>query len=78
MPLYSFRNTKTNEEFTLHISYDDKVKFLEENPDVQSIITRAPSLGDAVRLGIVKPDEGFRDRLREIKSSHHGSNINIR
>lgn len=77
MPLYSFRNTETNEEFTLLISYAEKGRYLSENSNIQSIITRAPAIGDAVRLGKVKPDEGFRDRLREIKKAHIGSTIDV-
>jgi putative FmdB family regulatory protein len=34
-----------------------------------------PSFGDPVRLGITRPDEGFRDVLREIHSKNHGSLI---
>jgi hypothetical protein len=28
-------------------------------------------------MGMRKPDDGFRDRLKEIKSSHAGSTMNI-
>lgn len=35
----------------------------------------APSIGDAVRLGIRRPDEGFKDVLRKIHDSNPGSNI---
>ena len=34
-------------------------------------------LADPISLGIKKPDEGFRDRLRDIKRTHPGSKMNI-
>tara|TARA_Y100000004_G_scaffold125812_1_gene141546 strand:- start:1283 stop:1534 length:252 start_codon:yes stop_codon:yes gene_type:complete len=36
----------------------------------------APGMADAARIGMKKPDAGFRDRLKEIKKAHRGSNIN--
>lgn len=35
----------------------------------------APSIGDAVRLGIRRPDEGFKDVLRKIHDANPQSNI---
>ena len=37
--------------------------------------TTAPSIGDSVRLGIRRPDEGFKDVLRKIDSTVPGSII---
>jgi hypothetical protein len=76
MPIYSFLNTETNEEFEEIMSYDDKLKFLEENPHIQSIITKALAIGDDYRLGRHKPDDAFRDHLKHIQSKHAGSTIN--
>ena len=36
MPTYEFKNKDTDEVFEKIMSYDDKVKFLEENPNIQS------------------------------------------
>ena len=36
MPTYEFRNKKTGEVFEKFFSYDNKVNFLEQNPDVVS------------------------------------------
>lgn len=78
MPLYSFRDTNTSETFDRMMSYDSKLKFLEENPHIESIITSAPALGDSVRLGLRKPDQGFRDVLNNMKTnkSYSGNKIN--
>ena len=37
---------------------------------------RAASIGDAVRLGIRRPDEGFKDVLREVHKNTPGSDVN--
>ena len=78
MPLYRFRNKKTRREWEVSMSMREREEYLAENDDVESIITRAPSIGDPIRMGITRPDESFRDRLREIKNAHHGSTIDIR
>ena len=78
MPLYSFRDNTTQETFDRMMPYDDKLKFLEENPNLESIITSAPAIGDSVRLGLKKPDQGFRDVLKNMKSNkaYSGNKIN--
>ena len=78
MPIYSFRDKNTQETFDRQMSWDDKVTFLEENPHLESIITSAPSIGDSVRLGLRKPDQGFRDVLKNMKSNktYSGNKIN--
>lgn len=37
----------------------------------------APVLGDSVKLGIRKPDDAFKDKLKDIKRKHRGSTINV-
>ena len=78
MPTYSFRDNNTQETFDRMMSYDDKHKFLEENPHLDPIINSAPALGDSVRLGLKKPDQGFRDVLRNMKANkaYSGNKIN--
>ena len=36
-----------------------------------------PIVGDPWRFAGKKPDEGFRDRLREMKKHHRGNSINV-
>jgi hypothetical protein len=78
MPSYSFRNVITDTEFDLFLSMSDKDKYLEENKGIViQIITKAPGFGDPVSLGVKKPDQGFRDVLREIKKAHpRGGGVN--
>jgi len=77
MPTYSFRDKNTQEAFDKIMSYAQKVEFLEENPHLESIITSAPGLGDPVRLGLRKPDQGLRDVLKTMKSNKAYTNNKI-
>ena len=70
MPSYSFKNLNTGEEWTDIMSNSEREEFLRDNPQVQQQLTSAPALGDSIRLGLRKPDNGFRDRLKEIKKAH--------
>jgi hypothetical protein len=76
MPTYDFENSKTEERFTKLMSYADKLQYLEDNPDIKSIILSAPSVGDNTRSGSTKPDNGFRDVLKEVQKAHPINNIN--
>jgi hypothetical protein len=76
MPTYTFENTNTNDlvEVTMKIAELDQFKL--DNPHLSQRIVRPPSLGDAHRLGLKKPDDGFRDVLRNVKHHHKRNNIN--
>lgn len=78
MPNYSFRNIIDGTEYDLDMTMSEREQYLKDNKEtVIQIIARAPSLGDSVKLGIRKPDQGFRDVLREIKKAHpRGGGVN--
>lgn len=76
MPTYTFKDTNTGKEKTVMMTIAERTKYLEDNPHIQQLIVSAPGIGDPIRLGIVKPDSGFIDRVKEIKDSHYGSTIN--
>lgn len=67
MPTYSFRNEKTGEEFTEFMSISDREKFLSENAHITQLVNGAPLISSGVNL---KPDQGFRDLLKEMKKKH--------
>ena len=73
MPTYNFRNINTNEEFEISMKIADLDAYKDENPHLQQFIKSPPSIGDAMRLGLKKPDDGFRDVLKNVKSHHGGS-----
>lgn len=78
MPLYSFQNTETNEIVEMIMKIDDREVWLSKNPEWTQIITKAPALGDSVRLGIRRSDNEFNDVLKNIKSHHLHSTIETR
>jgi hypothetical protein len=69
MPTYTFINKETGEETTEYLSISDLDKFCKKNKHLEQVIG-APAIGDTVRLGLKKPDNAFRDHLKEIKKKH--------
>ena len=69
MPLYSFRNNETGEEYDLMMKYSDKVQYLENHPEIESIISGAPGLvkGTGDRT---KPPSGFKEVLSRISEAN--------
>ena len=74
MPTYTYRNINTGEVFDKMMKIADKEQFLLDNPDLESIIG-APAMGDSVRLGIRRPDNGFREVLSKISDAKYKSNL---
>jgi len=74
MPTYSFRNNQTGEEFDdiMPISKLDQYKI--DNPHLTQLLG-TPPLGDPVRLGMKKPDDTFRDLLKQIKKNNDSKRI---
>jgi hypothetical protein len=70
MPSYTFRDLNTGDEFTTVMSMTEREEYLKANPNIQQQLIAAPALGDSIRMGLRKPDNGFRDRLKEIKKQH--------
>jgi hypothetical protein len=68
MPTYIFRSNSTGEIFEKHMRMSERESFIAEN-DVTQIPSR-PLIHSG--RGMSKPDEGFRDLLKEIKKKHSG------
>lgn len=66
MPIYSFRNKKTGEEFQKELKISERVNFLQENPDVIQLLTSPPNVADPVRMGVVKHPDSFKDLMKNI------------
>lgn len=73
MPIYSMRNNQTQEEFEVNMKYSDLSEYLKSNPHIQQIFTKFPGMVDPVRVGIRKPDDGFRDVLKKAKIHKHNT-----
>lgn len=75
MPIYTFKNKNTEEISEKLMTYSSREEFLRENPDLE-LIPGAAAVGDPVRMGMMKPDSGFRDVLQRVKDKHYKSTVN--
>lgn len=73
MPNYSFKNKETGEEFDQLMSWDDKVKYLEENPHITSVIT-APQIISSTGNFNSKVPQWHKDNMKEMKKLHPKGN----
>lgn len=76
MPTYDFRNTETGETFTKTMKIAEKEQYLQENPHIHQTYLTAPAMGDSVRLGVRKADNGFKEVLQKIHQKTPGSRLN--
>lgn len=76
MPTYSFKNEETLEEFDQSMSNSERELFLEENPHIKQSFKKFPGVVDPARCGVRKPDDNFRDVLKNVKHHHKRDNIN--
>lgn len=76
MPFYHFRNKTTGEQYEKLMSISAREQYLQANPEIETMIAGAPGLSDPVRLGLRKPDEGFRDLLGHIRKNNIWSKMN--
>jgi hypothetical protein len=73
MPVYTFENNKTNEEFDLTLSYEEMLKFIEDNPHVNQVFRM--NIVDPVGAGITKPPSDFSKYvLGKVKATAPGVN----
>jgi len=74
MPIYSFRNNKTGDEWEENMSYDESVKLLADNPHYEKFPGGAPAvvggIGDRT-----KTDDGFKEVLSKIADANPNSNL---
>jgi len=70
MPMYSFHDTKTDEIYDMLMKIADRETYLKKNPHIKQIITKAPSIGDPHRLGVVKTPDSFNSLLKHIKKGN--------
>ena len=68
MPTYEFKNTETDEVFEKIMKYDDKVKFLEENPNIQSYYSKLNIDYDGGGSVLSKAGSGWKEVQDRIKS----------
>lgn len=81
MPEYLFRNKETGEEWLEWKGISERTKFLEDNPHIEQLVHGCPKFtSDPMKVmgtTVSKPDNGFRDVLKEVKKKHPlGGGIN--
>lgn len=69
-------NTETNEVFEANMKFAELESYLYNNKNLKQVYTKFPATGDPVRLGKKKPDDGFRDVLRDVRHHHKKDSIN--
>jgi len=81
MPTYEYQCELCEEYFTKYLSIPNMNQPTEEpcpkcgEMKVQKVMFTAPTIGDAVRLRIRRPDNGFREVLQKIHEKTPGSTI---
>lgn len=75
MPFYVFRDKNTGEDFEKLLKISELDQYKLDNPHLETVI-QTPGFSDPVRLGRMKPSDGFRDVLSKIKKGSPGSKIN--
>ena len=76
MPTYNFRDKITGNIIEQFMSIKAMEQFLIDNPQYETYHDTPPQLGDAIRMGLKKPDDAFRDKLKDIKNKHRRSVVN--
>jgi hypothetical protein len=78
MPTYKFLDNVTGEEHEDFMSISALDEYLKTNPHITQLVNGAPALSSG--RGMKKPDEGFRDLLKQMKKGNskgiNGSTIN--
>ena len=67
MPTYSFQNKDTGEVFEKLMSMSELDEFLKENSNIKQLVS-SPLISSGRGMG--KPDDGFRDLLKDMKKKH--------
>lgn len=75
MPTYKFEDTETGEIFEKFLKISELDDYKNNNKQLNQLVNGAPLIHSG--RGLFKPDEGFRDVLRQIKKNNKGSTIDI-
>jgi hypothetical protein len=76
MPIYSIKDTTNDKIFEVNVKFAELDDYLSANPTFKQVFNKFPGVADPTRIGKKKPDDGFRDVLREVQNHHKRDNIN--
>ena len=68
MPTYRFVNNETGVEFEEFMTISALNDYVKENPHLTQLVNGAPMISSG--RGVGKPDQGFRDLLKDMKKKH--------
>lgn len=74
MPIYTFRNTKTDESIDISMSVAEWVEYVKDNPHMVQKLVPIRTINQTIG-GKVKPDNCFRDILTSIKKKNSSKSI---
>jgi len=73
MPIYSFANKNTGEEYELTMKYEELEIYLKEHPEVDQ--TFRMNLVDPVGIGVTKPPSDFSKyvlgKVKQVPGAHN-------
>ncbi len=75
MPIYTFKDTRTDEHFEEIMSYDDKVRFLEACPDITAVLDGINIVAGVGMDSRIKNDDGWNENLQRIAEAHPSSDL---
>ena len=75
MPTYTFKDTSTNEYFEELMTYEEKVSFLEDNPQFTSVLDGINIVAGTGMDSRIKNDDGWNETLQRIGEAHPTSDL---
>jgi len=78
LPIYDYQCKTCSHEFERNVkiaNMHDVQSCPECDAESERVIRGCPSLGDPIRLGLIKPSDGFRDVLRNIAKKTPGGSV---
>ena len=78
MPTYTLKDIKTNSQWDVNCSYTELQQMLDNSPDLILVLSTANFSYSGVGSLLSKTDDGWKDRLKQIKDgSGKGNTIKV-
>lgn len=79
MPIYTLKDSQTEEEWDVVCSWDELKAQLDENPNLQQVLVPLKIIGNRMGNSDMKVPDGFKDLLKNKikKGSGKGNTINV-
>ena len=78
MPTYTVKDIKTNSQWNVNCSYTELQQMLDNSPDLIKVLSTPNFSYSGVGSLLSKTDDGWKDRLKQIKDgSGKGNTIKV-